>query len=182
MEDDALLKDDDPSARLFSFAMAGVDRRGHGASLSILRLLDAAAAWHTLDLCAGRRCSLLAPQLDTLVQALCMLFVVMAGYALSCTLLRRADQEYQAPPFYQGELGYNPGFDADDPEKGGSLIGPDGEELPAGPRFAHKYKRERKINILGTLVRVAFSRVRPAVSRATMLFNALGTCRPPQAA
>ena len=63
---------------------------------------------------------------------------------------RRADQEYQAPPFYQGELGYNPGFDGDDPEKAGL----DGEEgLPGELRFVRKYKRQRKINILGTLVR-----------------------------
>ena len=51
----------------------------------------------------------------------------------------RADQEYQAPPFYQGELGYNPGFDPDDPEKAG-MIGPDGEELPGELRFVRKYK------------------------------------------
>ncbi len=63
--------------------------------------------------------------------------------------MRRADQEYQAPPFYRGELGYNPGFDGDDPEKAG-LDGEDG--LPGELRFVRKYKRQRKINILGTLV------------------------------
>ncbi len=61
----------------------------------------------------------------------------------------RADQEYQAPPFYQGELGYNPGFDGDDPDKAG-LEGEEG--LPGELRFVRKYKRQRRINILGTLV------------------------------
>ena len=51
---------------------------------------------------------------------------------LTFLLPRRADQEYQAPPFYQGELGYNPGFDGDDPEKAGL----DGEEgLPGELRL-----------------------------------------------
>ena len=56
------------------------------------------------------------------------------------------DQEYQAPPFYQGRLG----FDLDDLEK--PPPGPDGDE----PRFAKKYKRLRKINWFGLSVRAGF--------------------------
>ena len=54
-----------------------------------------------------------------------------------------------APPFYQGELGYNPGFDADEKP----LTGPNGEALPAELKFLHKYKRRRRINIFGLIVR-----------------------------
>ena len=77
--------------------------------------------------------------------------------ASTLSVLWSADQEYQAPPFYQGELGYNPGFDADDPDKA-AMVGPDGEELPPGPRFERKYKRQRRINILGLMVRARQSR------------------------
>lgn len=54
-----------------------------------------------------------------------------------------ADQEYQAPPFYQGRLGY----DSDDIDK--PPPGPDADE----PRFARKYNRLRTINWFGLSVR-----------------------------
>ena len=66
---------------------------------------------------------------------------------LKLIFVTHADQEYQAPPFYQGLVGYSPGFDGEDTEK----PPPEGEE---GVRFARKYKRLRKINIMGLSVRV----------------------------
>lgn len=59
------------------------------------------------------------------------------------------DQEYQAPPFYQGVPGFGAGFEGDDAEK--PL--PEGKEAV---RFPHKYKRLRKVNILGLSAYIFF--------------------------